>query len=112
MNSTSPLQKAAAIWSLVEIVSKSTFQLTVPSQPLLLGSDPAQLAKDAAASAVRIANASAALGVSGDDDANAQIIWAATLENIERVQKLHGLPRMAFQNKPLPRLDSGSMSSL
>lgn len=111
MNTRSPQKTAAEVWSLIEIFTQSSFQLQVPSAPPSLEGDAAKLAKEAAASAVKIARSAAALGVSGDDDANAQELWSATLENIGRVQKLYGLPTLPFQNKTLPRGDLGPGSS-
>ncbi|MBS0661096.1 MAG: hypothetical protein JSR82_22990 [Verrucomicrobia bacterium] len=64
----------------------------------------AQLAVDAAASAVKIAHAVAALGGGGAaaDQENATVIWQQTLEQIQRVQKLYGLPEMPFQAQTTP----------
>jgi hypothetical protein len=72
-------------------------------QPPRLDGDPAGLAKDAAISAKRIAVAITALGLPGQDDqACADTLWSETVRQIERIQKLHGLPPMSFQQKPLP----------
>jgi hypothetical protein len=63
---------------------------------------PENLAKDSADSAVAIAEAVAALGTSGDDKKNANIIWNQTLAQIERIQRLYALPALPFQDKQLP----------
>lgn len=112
MKTCNPQQKAAEIWSLIETFTHSSFQLEVPKAPPSFDGDAAKLARDAAESAVKMARAAAALGISGDDDANAGELWSATLENIGRVQKLYGLQPLPFQNKTLPRGDSGPGSLL
>ena len=82
--------------------SRLCLPLSVLPTPPVLSADPAQLAKDAAASATEIAEAVAALGVTGDDQANANRAWTATLQQIARIQKLHGLPALPFQTQSLP----------
>lgn len=92
---------------LCELISLMMALATPPSapapQPPKLDGDPAGLAKAAATSAERIAGAIAALGLPGQDDqACADTLWSETVRQIERIQKLHGLPPMSFQQKPLP----------
>ncbi len=67
-----------------------------PADPKLL-TEPTELAEAVAESSVRIAEAIARLGVAGEDSALAQTIWAETLAQIDRIQKLHGLPPLPFQ---------------
>jgi hypothetical protein len=76
-----------------------TLRPPVTPAPVQMGENPAQLAMDSANSAVNIAHAVAALGMPGEDDQkNANLLWQETINQIERVQKLHGLPAMPFQS--------------
>lgn len=73
-----------------------------PYPPQMSG-DPAQLAKDAAASAERIVRAITALGMPGEDDqSSAGTLWNETIRQMERIQQLHKLPHLPFQDKALP----------
>lgn len=68
-----------------------------PPDPAVL-SDPAGLARAAAASSEVIAHAVAELGLPGDDTARAQVLWDETLAQIARIQKLYGFPALPFQS--------------
>ena len=59
-----------------------------------------QLAQGAADSATAIAHAVANLGVVGNANEQADIIWKETLKQIQRVQHLYNLPALPFANQP------------
>lgn len=70
----------------------------LPIKPTVVPADPAYLAREAARSATEIALATAQLGDKGaDNQALANVIWQQNLLQIERIQKLHGMPPMPFQ---------------
>lgn len=96
-------ERLLALHTLVEVMTGlSGPPSLVPPSPPAMGKDGAQLAKDSAASAVAIANATAALGIDGNDQKNASILWDETLKQMERIQQLYKLPPYPFQSKQLP----------
>lgn len=64
--------------------------------------DARQFAHEVAHSATMIAHAAARLGTGGDDQGDATVLWQQTLQQIQRVQQLHGLHEMPFQKKATP----------
>lgn len=63
--------------------------------------DPTKLARESAASAVRIAHDCANLGLEGQDNqALATDLWNESLAQIGRIQKLYHLDPLPFQQQP------------
>ncbi|HTQ31595.1 MAG TPA: hypothetical protein VMI53_10330 [Opitutaceae bacterium] len=96
-------ERLLALRSLVEVMTDLSGPppLVLPSPPVM-GEDGAQLARESAASAVAIANATAALGIDGNDQKNASVLWDETIKQMERIQRLYHLPPYPFQSRQLP----------
>ena len=96
-------RRIADLIALMKIMTELGRSVTIDPPPVPVSlTEPAQLAKDAAASATHIAIAAASLGMPGEDANNEHhqdVLWKETLNQIERIQDLYNLGRLPFQDQ-------------
>ncbi len=105
MNPPDRLQRIAALKQLLDaMIAQSQPRDQLVAAPPAEDFDPTKLARESAASAVRIANDCANLGMKGQDNqALAASLWKESLAQIERIQQLYPpghFPEMPFQRQP------------